>query len=104
MICSDCRNRYADRLAECPHCNAAKPLDWEDLATVYSPEDSVLQSMLEGYGIPVMLRSRESIGRVQGLTLGPLAEIIVMVPREFLSDAQQLMSTDVSVVASDDAQ
>ncbi len=92
MLCTICRQHYADHLMSCPSCGQPAPTSWDILATVYPPQDDIIKSLLESCGIPVILRSREGIGRVQGLSIGPLAEVRVMVPRDKLSEARELLA------------
>jgi len=69
------------------------PAAWEHLKTVYPPEDDLIRGLLESCGIPVVLLSREGIGRVQGIAFGPLAEIRVMVPQEMLAEARAILGS-----------
>ncbi|NLW45400.1 MAG: DUF2007 domain-containing protein [Syntrophomonadaceae bacterium] len=92
MLCTNCRQHYADGLMRCPSCGQPAPASWDILTTVYPPQDDIIKSWLESCGIPVILRSREGIGRVQGLSIGPLAEVRVMVPRDRLSEARELLA------------
>ncbi|MGI6514079.1 MAG: DUF2007 domain-containing protein [Syntrophomonadaceae bacterium] len=92
MLCTNCHKHYADDLMRCPSCGQPTATSWDILATAYPPQDDIIKSLLESCGIPVILRSREGIGRVQGLSIGPLAEVRVMVPRDRLSEAIELLA------------
>ncbi|NLU50059.1 MAG: hypothetical protein GXX09_06575 [Syntrophomonadaceae bacterium] len=93
MHCPVCKHPVSAESPHCPNCgypNRAREGKWTVLKTVYPPEDLLLKSMLESFGIPVRLQ-REAIGPVQGLTLGPLAEVKVLVLHHRLEEARQLL-------------
>ncbi|MGI6647692.1 MAG: hypothetical protein ACOX5W_01125 [Bacillota bacterium] len=50
------------------------------LITVYPPEDLFLEDVLKQAGISV-IKIREAIGTVHGISIGPLAEIKLYVPK-----------------------
>jgi len=60
------------------------------LITVYPPEDIFVEGVLQTAGIRVIKR-RESIAPVEGITVGPLAEIHIYVPRERERDAREAL-------------
>ncbi|MGE5544780.1 MAG: putative signal transducing protein [Bacillota bacterium] len=91
MLCTNCHDYFTDGMIRCPSCGHPVATCWEVLTTVYPPEDDIIKSLLESCEIPVILRSREGIGRVQGLSFGPLAEIMVMVPKDRLAEARDLL-------------
>lgn len=91
MLCTNCHESFADGLLRCPSCGHPIATSWEIVKTVYPPEDDIIKGLLESCEIPVILRSREGIGRVQGLSFGPLAEVMVMVPKEKLAEARELL-------------
>jgi RNA polymerase subunit RPABC4/transcription elongation factor Spt4 len=93
MLCTNCHTSFADGLVRCPSCGHPITTSWEILKTVYPPEDDVIKSLLESCEIPVILRSREGIGRVQGLSFGPLAEVMILVPKARLSEARELLKS-----------
>jgi len=101
MLCTNCRQHYADHLTSCPSCGQPPPTSWDILDTAYPPQDDIIKSLLESCGIPVILRSREGIGRVQGLSIGPLAEVRIMVPRDRLSEARELLAATDAEQPSD---
>lgn len=95
MNCAICKYPLNPQSPGCPNCghvNRPGPQDWVTLKTVYPPEDIFLKGMLESFGIPVRLL-REAIGPVQGLTLGPLAEVKVMVPCHHQEQARILLDS-----------
>ncbi|NLV15807.1 MAG: DUF2007 domain-containing protein [Syntrophomonadaceae bacterium] len=94
MLCRSCHCQFADGIKECPDCRHPVPVSWKLLKTVYPPEDTLIKGFLESCGIPVIIRQRESIGRVQGLSFGPLAEVMIMVPEETLQEAKLLIDSE----------
>jgi len=52
----------------------------------------MVRGFLESFGIPAMI-SQESIGRVYGLTSGPLGEVNVLVPEERTDEALELLAS-----------
>ena len=66
--------------------------DWEIIS---KSTDSIVASLLEGRlkaeGIPVILQTKEAAGSIYGLTTGPLAEIIILVPADRTAEALELM-------------
>jgi len=64
---------------------------WEVLDEISgSIEAEILRGMLEAQDIPVVL-SQEGAGRAIGLTMGPLGETQVLVPKDKLVDAQVIL-------------
>jgi hypothetical protein len=61
------------------------------LAVVYPPEDSIIEGVLQTAGIKV-LKLRESIAPVEGIAIGPLAEIKIYVPEDQLQTARDILS------------
>jgi hypothetical protein len=61
------------------------------LAVVYPPEDSIIEGVLQTAGIKV-LKLRESIAPVEGIAIGPLAEIKIYVPEDQLQAARDILS------------
>ena len=55
------------------------------------PQAEILRGMLEAQEIQVVL-SQEGIGRVYGLTVGPLGRVQVLVPSVDLQRAGQIVS------------
>ena len=50
----------------------------------------ILQGLLEAQGIPTML-SQEGAGRAYGFGVGPLSEVEIMVPDEYLAAGQRVI-------------
>lgn len=64
---------------------------WEVLDEITgSIEAEILRGMLEAKDIPVVL-SQEGAGRAIGLTIGPLGETQVLVPKNKLEDARMVL-------------
>jgi hypothetical protein len=65
---------------------------WVVLERTEGPAQAeILRGLLEGQGIPAML-SQESVARFgYSLTVGPLAEVEVLVPSRRLEDAKQVI-------------
>ncbi len=61
------------------------------LAVVYSPEDIMIERVLQTAGIKVF-KKKESIAPVQGIAVGPLAEIKIYVPLDQLKVAQDVLN------------
>ena len=53
-------------------------------------EAEVIKSFLQSFDIPVMLQD-EAMGTVLGVTIGPLAEVKVLVPRPLALRAEELL-------------
>jgi len=78
-----------------PHSNSDEHnSNWTVIAVVSPPEDVVLESLLQSFGIPVRL-IHEAIGSVFGLSVGPLGQIKVAVPEAYADEAQQLLKADL---------
>jgi len=54
-------------------------------------EAETVKILLESFGIPAFT-NQESAGAVYGLTVGPLGEVDVMVPKQFLKDAKKIIA------------
>lgn len=61
------------------------------LAVVYPPEDVMIEGVLQTAGINVF-KMRESIASVEGITIGPLAEIKIYVRKEQLEAAKDILT------------
>ncbi|MGE5370409.1 MAG: putative signal transducing protein [Solirubrobacterales bacterium] len=92
MKCEHCGTILSPGVSTCPGCHAPVTEDWLCLRVVFPPEDAVLKSMLEDFGIPVLLKY-EGIAPVQGLTIGPLAEVRVLVPAARFEEAEALLQS-----------
>jgi hypothetical protein len=54
-------------------------------------EAETVKILLESFGIPAFT-NQEAAGAVYGLTVGPLGEVDVMVPKTYLKDARKIIS------------
>jgi hypothetical protein len=64
---------------------------WEVVTEVSGElQASLLRNLLEVQGIKVFL-NQEGAGRAYGLTLGPLGQVQVMVPKHQRQEAQQIV-------------
>ena len=69
-------------------------INWVSVAELYDPEEAYLViGLLEAAGIPVKVE-RESAGELFGLTVGPLARIVILVPKEQKVEAERLLEGD----------
>jgi len=59
------------------------------LTNVYPPNDLVIESLLNSYGIPHKVLRREV--PQMPVTIGPLAEVKVLVPQQVLDQAKALL-------------
>lgn len=66
-------------------------IDWVSVSELYDPEEAYLViGLLEAAGISVKV-DRESAGELFGLTVGPLARIVILVPKEEKVEAERLL-------------
>ncbi len=90
MNCPQCNNDRYDDHHICAECGFdLSTSDWVVIARVLPPDDALLESLIQSFGIPVRL-VRESIGSVFSLTIGPLGEVKVVVP-EFCAEQARLL-------------
>ncbi|AFV12660.1 hypothetical protein Tph_c24860 [Thermacetogenium phaeum DSM 12270] len=61
------------------------------LAVVYPPEDIIIEGVLQTAGIRAF-KMRESIAPVEGITIGPLAEVKIYVSGEQLEAAKDILA------------
>jgi hypothetical protein len=54
------------------------------------PKADILQSLLEAHSIPTQL-SQESAGATTGITVGPMGEVQILVPRNKAEEAKSLL-------------
>ncbi|HEX3011213.1 MAG TPA: hypothetical protein VHQ70_04135 [Syntrophomonadaceae bacterium] len=91
MICPKCKKSSTSKRFPCPECGFnPSTCGWVVITCVYPPNDVVIESLLRSYDIPVRLL-REAIGTVQGLSVGPLAEVKIAVPEDLASEAAELI-------------
>jgi hypothetical protein len=62
------------------------------LAVVYPPEDAIIEGVLQTAGIKVFTL-RESIAPIEGIAIGPLAEVKIYVQVEQLKAARDILSS-----------
>ena len=78
-----------------------KEEQWEVLDEISgSIEAEIIRGILEAQEIPVVL-SQEGAGRAIGLTIGPLGETQILVPRNRLEDAQKILEQYYKSVRED---
>ena len=66
---------------------------WKSITTVQGElQAEVVRGLLEAQGIPVHL-SQEGVARAYGLGVGPLSEVDVLVPEDYLSVAEGVMES-----------
>lgn len=98
MNCPNCNNSMLDENLFCPNCkfslNACK---WIVISRVYPPNDIIIESLLNSCEIPVKL-FREAIGPIQGLAIGPLAEVKIAVPEIMADTAIKLLEAEDSAI------
>ena len=62
------------------------------LITVYPPEDIFLESVLQQAEI-LVIKKKESIAAIQGISFGPLAEVQIYVPKHQAAEARELLAS-----------
>ncbi|NLW48666.1 MAG: DUF2007 domain-containing protein [Firmicutes bacterium] len=66
-------------------------INWVTISEFYDPEEAYLViGLLEASEIPVKVE-RETAGRLFGLTVGPLAKITILVPREKRAEVEKIL-------------
>lgn len=90
MICPQCRQSSEPRDNTCPHCGFHIPkADWTIIRKVYPPDDIIMESLLISQGIPVKLLRKE-VSQLP-VTVGPLAEVQILVPESLAEDARSIL-------------
>ena len=96
MFCPDCRGEYREGFTRCELCGvdlveALSPVDEtseQDLVPAFQSTDGLLvaatRSALESQGIPVVVQGEEAQGLLP-------VNAVVLVPREHLTEAQELI-------------
>ena len=69
-----------------------KSPEWKTVATTNQEEALILKGLLEENQIPVKMK-HEAIGTLCGLTVGPLAEVALLVPAQDLARALELIQS-----------
>jgi hypothetical protein len=62
------------------------------LTVVYPPEDIFLEAVLQQAEI-LVIKKKESIAAVQGISFGPLAEIQIYVPKHQVAEAREILAS-----------
>lgn len=93
MNCPVCNNAIYDDSHPCSNCgfNLAKSA-WVVITTVSPPDDAILESLIQSFGIPVRLI--HSLGSVFGLSIGPLGEVKIAVPEALAQKAHDLLQAE----------
>lgn len=89
MDCPNCKIPL-NQFNRCTNCNY--DLDrahWVIIKKVYPPNELILESVLQSYGIPVKLISKE-VAQIP-FSIGPLAEIKIAVPESEADTAVKLL-------------
>ncbi|HOQ08942.1 MAG TPA: hypothetical protein PLG09_02320 [Syntrophomonadaceae bacterium] len=90
MNCPQCEHQIESADAICQHCGFdLSSAAWVVLTKVYPPDDLIIESLLNSYGIPHKILRREV--PQMPVTVGPLAEVIVIVPEQILAQAKALL-------------
>jgi hypothetical protein len=64
---------------------------WQSIATVQGElQAEVIRGLLESQGIPVNL-SQEGVARAYGLGVGPLSEVEILVPKNYVQPAKDVI-------------
>jgi hypothetical protein len=66
---------------------------WVIIEKVYPPQDMIISSLLESYGIPIKIQRRE-ISQFP-VSFGPLAEVEISVPLDRVEEARTLLQEAV---------
>jgi len=86
-----CLARYQEE--DYPGGNKSTSESWVTIEKVYPPQDMVIISLLESYGIPVKIQRRE-ISQLP-VSIGPLAEVQISVPATLVDEAKTLLQKAV---------
>lgn len=86
-----CLARYQKE--DYPGGNKSTSESWVTIEKVYPPQDMVIISLLESYGIPVKIQRRE-ISQLP-VSIGPLAEVQIAVPANLVDEAKTLLQKAV---------
>lgn len=104
--CPKCRYEYEESLKECPDCGSplaegplpdpprleAREAEWEVLRVLTQRyEADLVLAVLESSGIPAYIKSEGANDSWYHLTVGPLAEVRVMVPKGLVDVAGEAL-------------
>jgi len=88
--CPQCEQMIEGPDAVCKYCGYdLSSSTWVLLTSVYPPNDLIIESLLNSYGIPYKILRRE-VSQMP-VTVGPMAEVRVMVPQQVLDQAKALL-------------
>jgi hypothetical protein len=95
MNCPECNNPDFDSNQVCSQCGLdLSESAWVIITTVSPPDDALMESLIESFGIPVRLI--RSVGSVFGLSVGPLGEVKIAVPEAYASRAHELLQAELA--------
>lgn len=90
MNCPQCERTIEGTDTVCKFCGFDfSSATWAVLTSVYPPDDLIIESLLISYGIPHKMLRREV--PQMPVTVGPLAEVRVLVPEQILDQAKALL-------------
>lgn len=89
MDCPNCKLplNEAFRCATCDY--DINKADWVIIKKVYTPNEIIVESVLQSYGIPVRILSKEV--PQMPVSIGPLAEVKIAVPESEAAAALSLL-------------
>jgi hypothetical protein len=94
LNCPECNNPIYDEDHPCPKCGLDLGVTtWEVITTVSPPDDAVLESLIQSFGIPVRLI--HSLDSVFGLAIGPLGEVKIAVPSTYADKTRELLQAEM---------
>ncbi len=94
MNCPECNNPDYDSNEVCSQCGLdLSQSNWVVISTVSPPDDVLMESLIESFGIPVRLI--HSLGSVFGLSVGPLGEVKLAVPEAYAARAKELLQAEL---------
>lgn len=83
ITCPVCNKTMLSPEDACPYCgHLFEEGPWVVIKKVSPPEDRILESLIRSFNVPVRL-IQESIASVTGISIGPLAEVKIAVPRAY---------------------
>lgn len=95
MNCPECHHLIDNSKYTCDHCGFdLSKSAWVVIAVVSPPDDAVLESLIQSFGIPVRI-IHESIGSVFGLSIGPLGQVKIVVPEACAEEAKRLLQAEL---------
>lgn len=95
MNCPECNKPDFDSSQVCSQCGLdLSESAWVVIATVSPPDDVLMESLVESFGIPVRLI--HSVGSVFGLSVGPLGEVKLAVPQAYATRAHELLQAELA--------